>query len=107
MKRFGDYSDALASGWMQLRGPRRRRGVDAGFVLSDHADWTALLDAVAATGAQRVLVTHGLAHPLVRWLQEHGLEAAALASEYGDEETETETGTGTETQTETIVETIP
>lgn len=91
MKRFDDYSDALASGWMQLRGPRRRRGVDAGFVLSDHADWTALLDAVAATGAQRVLVTHGLAHPLVRWLQEHGLEAAALDSEYGDEETETET----------------
>jgi putative mRNA 3-end processing factor len=25
MRRFGDYSDAFASGWMQLRGARRRR----------------------------------------------------------------------------------
>jgi len=39
MRRFGDYSDAFASGWMLLRGTRRRRGVDRGFVLSDHADW--------------------------------------------------------------------
>ena len=35
MRRFGDYSDAFASGWMRLRGTRRRRGVDRGFVLSD------------------------------------------------------------------------
>ena len=39
MRRFGDYADAFASGWMMLRGTRRRRGVDRGFVLSDHADW--------------------------------------------------------------------
>lgn len=86
LKRFGDYGDAFASGWMQLRGTRRRRGVDVGFVLSDHADWPGLLDAVAATGAQRVLVTHGLAQPLVRWLREQGLQADALQSEYGDED---------------------
>ncbi len=47
MKRFGDYSDAFASGWMQLRGARRRRGVDRGFVLSDHADWPGLMSAIA------------------------------------------------------------
>src|SRR5437867_9363708 len=32
-RRFGDASDAFASGWMQLRGARRRRAVDRGFVL--------------------------------------------------------------------------
>lgn len=88
LKRFGTHSDAFASGWMQVRGPRRRRGVDAGFVLSDHADWPGLLDAIAATGAQRVLVTHGQVHVLVRWLQEHGIDAAALATEYGDDDSE-------------------
>ena len=57
IKRFGDYADGLASGWMQLRGTRRRRGVDRGFILSDHADWTGLQQAIAATGAERVFVT--------------------------------------------------
>lgn len=88
MKRFPGHSDAFASGWMQLRGPRRRRGVDRGFVLSDHADWPGLLDAIAATGAQRVLATHGNVHSLVRWLQEKGLDAAALATEYGGDDSE-------------------
>jgi putative mRNA 3-end processing factor len=88
MKRFAGHSDAFASGWMQLRGPRRRRGVDRGFVLSDHADWPGLLDAIAASGARRVLATHGSVHSLVRWLREQGLEAAALATEYGDDESE-------------------
>ncbi|MBL3832832.1 DNA ligase-associated DEXH box helicase, partial [Pseudomonas syringae pv. theae] len=59
MKRFGEYSDAFASGWMMLRGTRRRRGVDRGFVLSDHADWPGLLWAIEQTGAERVMVTHG------------------------------------------------
>ena len=59
LKRFGDYSDALASGWMQVRGNRRRRGLDRGFALSDHADWPGLIAAIEATGAERILVTHG------------------------------------------------
>ena len=59
LKRFGDYSDALASGWMQVRGNRRRRGLDRGFALSDHADWPGLLAAIAATGAERIFATHG------------------------------------------------
>jgi putative mRNA 3-end processing factor len=86
LKRFSGHSDAFASGWMQLRGPRRRRGVDKGFVLSDHADWPGLLEAINATGAQRVLVTHGQVHVLVRWLREQGLDAAALATTYGNDE---------------------
>ena len=86
MKRFGDYADAFASGWMQLRGTRRRRGVDRGFVMSDHADWPGLLSAIAATGAERVLVTHGSVAVLVRWLNEHGLDAQGFQTEYGDDD---------------------
>jgi len=84
-RRFGDYSDAFASGWMQLRGTRRRRAVDRGFVLSDHADWPGLQQAIAATGAERVIVTHGYEAIMVRWLQEQGLQAGAFQTEYDDE----------------------
>ncbi len=83
-RRFGDYSDAFASGWMQLRGARRRRSVDRGFVLSDHADWPGLQRAITATGAERVIVTHGYEAVMVRWLTEQGFEAGAFATEYGD-----------------------
>jgi len=78
-------SEAFASGWMQLRGARRRRAVDRGFVLSDHADWPGLQRAISATGAQRVIVTHGYEAVMVRWLQDQGLEAGSFNTEYGDE----------------------
>jgi len=93
-KRFGDYSDAFASGWMQLRGARRRRAVDRGFVLSDHADWPGLQRAIAATGAERVIVTHGYEAIMVRWLEEQGLQAGAFETEYDDERTMVEEPTG-------------
>jgi putative mRNA 3-end processing factor len=86
MKRFGDYSDAFASGWMQLRGARRRRGVDRGFVLSDHADWPGLMSAIGATEAARVIVTHGSVAVMVRWLRQLGLDAAGFDTRYGDDE---------------------
>jgi putative mRNA 3-end processing factor len=86
LKRFGDYSDAFASGWMLLRGARRRRNVDRGFILSDHADWPGLLQAIAASGAPRVIVTHGYVEPLVRWFAEQGLESGAFKTQYGDDE---------------------
>ncbi|MFG6468369.1 ligase-associated DNA damage response exonuclease [Roseateles sp. BYS87W] len=82
---LGPHSDAFASGWMRLRGARRRRGVDRGFVFSDHADWPGLLSAIRATGASRVIVTHGDEGALVRYLTELGLQAEAFATEYGDE----------------------
>ncbi|MBZ2209822.1 ligase-associated DNA damage response exonuclease [Massilia soli] len=88
MKRFGDYSDAFASGWMQLRGARRRRGVDRGFILSDHADWPGLMTAVRATEAERVIVTHGSIGVMVRWLCQQGLDAAGFDTEYGDDDAE-------------------
>ena len=89
IRRFGAASTAFASGWMRIRGARRRRSVDRGFVLSDHVDWPALLDAVDATGADRVWVTHGYREPVVRWLREHGLEAEAVVSRWeGEPESE-------------------
>lgn len=91
MRRFGDYSDAFASGWMRLRGTRRRRGVDRGFVLSDHADWPGLQFAIGASGAERVIVTHGQIEPMVRWLSEQELDACAFKTEYGDDVIEADT----------------
>jgi putative mRNA 3-end processing factor len=84
--RYGEVADATASGWMQLRGARRRQSVDRGFVLSDHADWPGLLQAIDASGAQQVLVTHGQVSPLVRHLRAHGLDAQPLATAYGDDD---------------------
>ncbi|HSD00069.1 MAG TPA: ligase-associated DNA damage response exonuclease [Casimicrobiaceae bacterium] len=85
LRRFGDFSDGFASGWMHVRGARRRRGVDRGFVLSDHADWPALNAAIAATEARRIVVTHGQIATMVRWLSERGLQAEAFETEFADE----------------------
>lgn len=86
IRKFGPYSTAFASGWMQLRGTRRRRAADQGFVVSDHADWPGLVDTVRETGAERVLVTHGYTDVFVRWLREHeGLDAEVLATPWSGE----------------------
>jgi putative mRNA 3-end processing factor len=95
-RRFGDFSDAFASGWMQLRGTRRRQGVDRGFVLSDHADWPGLQAAIGATCAERVIVTHGYEAVMVRWLREQGLRAGSFRTEFGDAaETEAQSSSST------------
>ncbi len=85
-RKFEPASSAVASGWMRVRGARRRRAVDRGFVLSDHADWPGLLAAVRESGATRVLATHGFAYVLARWLREHGLDADVIATHYGNDE---------------------
>jgi putative mRNA 3-end processing factor len=82
LRKFGAAATAFASGWMIVRGARRRRSVDRGFVLSDHADWPGLLDAIRSTTAERVLTTHGHTAPMVRWLCEHGVAALALVTEF-------------------------
>jgi putative mRNA 3-end processing factor len=86
LRKFGEISRAFASGWMQVRGARRRRALDRGFVLSDHADWEGLRATIRATGAERILATHGYTAPLVRWLRENGCEAEALVTRYETEE---------------------
>ena len=71
---------------MRVRGVRRQRNVDRGFVLSDHADWPGLMSAIRATEAERVMVTHGSIGVMVRWLRQNGLDAAGFDTEYGDED---------------------
>lgn len=88
MKRFSPSSVGICSGWMQVRGNVRRRNADAGFALSDHADWQGLLDAVKATGAEKVFVTHGFQSAFSRYLTEIGIEAAEVKTEYGTEDDE-------------------
>ncbi len=88
LRRFGPASTAFASGWMRVRGARRRRSVDRGFVLSDHVDWPALMAAIDATGAERVFVTHGYRDPVVRALTERGLNAESLVSRWEGESEE-------------------
>ncbi|MFN2446389.1 MAG: ligase-associated DNA damage response exonuclease [Vicinamibacterales bacterium] len=78
MRRLGDLSDAFVSGLMRVRGVRRQRAFDRGFVLSDHADWPALLETIAETGAARVLASHGHAEPLARYLSQQGLETGTI-----------------------------
>jgi putative mRNA 3-end processing factor len=84
-RRFGEASTAFASGWMRIRGTRRRRAVDRGFVLSDHADWSDLLQTIAETSAERVWVTHGYGATLARLLRERGLAATAIATQFAGE----------------------
>jgi putative mRNA 3-end processing factor len=89
LRRFGDFSTGLASGWMRIRGTRRRQSIDRGFVLSDHADWSGLLTAIRSSGAGRVWVTHGYRAQLARWLEENSLEAHAIDTQYEGERGET------------------
>lgn len=82
LAKFGEVTTASASGWMTIRGPKRRANVDAGFVLSDHADWPGLLDTIRATGAERIGVTHGYVPTIVRYLKELGLDAYPIETRF-------------------------
>ncbi len=86
MRRFGDHSTGFCSGWMRVRGDRRRRGYDRGFVISDHADWPALIDTCRATRARKILLTHGYSDALTRYLGETGIDASALKTSFGAED---------------------
>ena len=89
MKRFTPYSVGVCSGWMQVRGNIRRRNADAGFALSDHADWKSLLEVVRTTQAEKVFVTHGFQAAFSRYLNENGIAATEVKTEFGVEEEET------------------
>jgi putative mRNA 3-end processing factor len=86
MKRFKSPQTAFASGWMQIRGNRRRRGYERGFVLSDHADWKDLISTIEDTGAKKVFLTHGHSEPLVRYLrEERNIDSDALSTQFEGE----------------------
>jgi putative mRNA 3-end processing factor len=101
LRRFGDHSTAFMSGWMAIRGARRRRAVDRGFVLSDHVDWPALLGAISATEAERVWVTHGYSAAVVQYLKEQGMDAKVLPTRWEGEQDE---GSPQEAQEEAAAE---
>ncbi len=88
--RFRPASTAFASGWMALRGVRRRRSADRGFVMSDHADWAGLTTAIRETGASRVFVTHGYTSVFRRYLAEQGYDAGIVETEFGEDTDDSE-----------------
>jgi putative mRNA 3-end processing factor len=86
LKKFEPIRNGVVSGWMALRGARRRRNADKGFVLSDHADWDGLNEAISLTGAENIFVTHGYTDILSKWLIDKGLNAHPLETNFeGDE----------------------
>lgn len=89
-KKFGRAATGFASGWMRLRGVRRRRAADRGFVLSDHADWPGLNDTIRATGCEKVFVTHGYTEIFNQWLLSQGYDSAIVATEYTGEGADTD-----------------
>lgn len=89
MRKFSPYRTGICSGWMAIRGTRRRRAVDRGFVLSDHADWEDLISAIEGTQAEKVYLTHGSTASFGKFLQEEkGIDAVELQTLFGEEEVE-------------------
>lgn len=86
IRKMVPYVTASASGWMTFRGARRRRAIDKGFVLSDHCDWDGLLESIKATGAEKVICTHGYSDIFSRYLREQGYDARTEETQYGEEE---------------------
>ena len=97
LRRFGPHSTGFASGWMMVRGARRQRAVDRGFVLSDHADWPELLSAITSSEAETVYVTHGFSEEVVRWLNENGQHAVPLKTQFVGDAAAEEVAPGDET----------
>ncbi len=86
LKKIPNMVYAICSGWMQVRGARRWRSADAGFAVSDHADWDDLLKAVKETNAEKVYVTHGQTAVFAKYLNENGIEAVELHTAFGNED---------------------
>lgn len=82
MKRLGKVNLAMASGWMQIRGTRRRRSMDRGFVLSDHVDWSDLMRTIKETEAEEVWATHGYSDVVVRYLNDLGTKARTVETRF-------------------------
>ncbi len=101
MRRFGHVSTAMASGWMAVRGARRRRHVDRGFIVSDHVDWPSLLQAIEACDPEMVWVTHGYSAVVARYLNEQGRQAEVLNSSTRGENDEDAAASENHTDSET------
>jgi len=85
IRKFLPVSDGIVSGWMQIRGFRRRRSADRGFVISDHADWPTLLQTIKESGAENLILTHGFTTPMARYLSERGVNATTFQTNFKNE----------------------
>ena len=90
MKKIPNMAYAICSGWMQVRGARRWRSADAGFAISDHADWNGLIEAIKATEAEKVYVTHGQTAVFSKYLNEIGIASEEVKTEFGEDDEKTE-----------------
>lgn len=90
IRKIPNRATAICSGWMQVRGAKRWRSADAGFAISDHADWNGLLEAIKATEAEKVYVTHGQTAVFSKYLNEIGIHAEELKTEFGSDDEEVE-----------------
>lgn len=90
IRKIPNMANAICSGWMQVRGARRWRNADAGFAISDHADWNGLLEAIRATEAEKVYITHGQTAVFTKYLNEAGIHAEEVKTEFGSEEEDAE-----------------
>lgn len=88
--KFTPASVAVASGWMSLRAAKRKKVIDKGFVLSDHADWNQLKYAISATGAKKVYITSGYSSALSRWMEGIGIETHEVKTMFTGEMSEIE-----------------
>ncbi len=91
IRKMTPFVTGSASGWMAFRGARRRRAIDKGFVLSDHCDWYGLLDSIKATGAEKIIATHGYTEIFSRYLRELGYDARTAKTQYEGENAEIQT----------------
>jgi putative mRNA 3-end processing factor len=96
IRHAGSYKSAFCSGWMHIRGQAKRNPADYGFAISDHADWNGLIDSIKSTTAEKVFVTHGFTNILSRYLQESGINAEELLTEYHEDEEKTNRNTANE-----------
>ncbi len=92
LRQFEPYSLGYASGWMKVRGAKRRQALDIGFALSDHADWDELNEAIIETGAEKIYVTHGYTAVFTKWLREKGFDANELETKFTGEDNNEELG---------------
>lgn len=88
IRKMTPYVTGSASGWMAFRGARRRRAIDKGFVLSDHCDWQGLLESIQATGAEKIICTHGYSDIFSTYLREKGYDARTEQTQYEGDENE-------------------
>ncbi len=93
-RKFSPISTGVASGWMRVRGIRRRKSVDRGFVLSDHVDFPALLKTIEETGAEHVIATHGYTDALVALMKERGKQTSVFSTHFTGEEEDAEPTAG-------------